>query len=134
MALKGSCHCRAVQYEIDGLDGPIRHCHCITCRKTQATSFNTSAIVARDRFRWISGQDKLSSYESSPGKFRHFCSVCGAHIVAEYPSRPVVILRLATLDDDPGIKPSEHIWTSHDVPWLTDGDNVKRYGEWYPGH
>src|SRR5215470_6155622 len=134
MTLKGSCLCRAVQYEADGLDSPIRHCHCTVCRKSHAAAFNTSAGVARAKFRWISGEDKLTSYESSPGKFRRFCSVCGAHVVAEYPSRPVVIVRIATLDDDPGARPAEHIWVSHDVPWLTDGDQVHRHREWYPGH
>jgi ADP-ribosyl-[dinitrogen reductase] hydrolase len=134
MPLKGSCLCQAVQYEADGLDSPIRHCHCTVCRKSHAAAFNTSAGVARSRFRWISGEDKLTSFESSPGKFRRFCSVCGAHIVAEYEDRPYVILRLATLDDDPRQRPAEHIWVSDNVPWLTDSGATGSYAGWYPGH
>lgn len=134
MSLKGSCLCKAVRYEIEGLDTPIRHCHCVSCRKSQAASFNTSAGVDRERFRWISGEDKLTSFESSPGKLRRFCSVCGSHIVAEYPARPLVVVRIATLDDDPGQKPLEHIFVSHAVPWLTDDDTVISHAEWYPGH
>jgi ADP-ribosyl-[dinitrogen reductase] hydrolase len=101
MTLEGSCLCKAVQYEADGLDSPISHCHCMTCRKSHAAAFNTAARVARSKFRWISGEDKLTAFESSPGKFRRFCSVCGAHIVAEYRDRDYLILRIATLDDDP---------------------------------
>ncbi|MFZ0571278.1 MAG: GFA family protein [Rhodomicrobium sp.] len=134
MSFKGSCLCKAVQYEIDGLDTPIRHCHCTSCRKSHAAAFNSSAGVARDRFRWISGEDKLSAFESSPGKLRRFCSICGAHIVAEYKDRPSLALRVATLDDDPGARPAAHIWTSHSVPWLTDGDGVAFHEEWHPGH
>ncbi len=134
MSFKGSCLCKTVQYEVDGLDTPIRHCHCTSCRKAHAAAFNSSAGVARERCRWILGEDKLSAFESSPGKLRRFCSICGTHIVAEYKDRPYLVLRAATLDSDPGARPVEHIWTSHSVPWLTDGDEVAFHGEWHPGH
>jgi ADP-ribosyl-[dinitrogen reductase] hydrolase len=32
------------------------------------------------------------------------------------------ILRVATLDADPVLRPVIHIWKSHDVPWLADDD------------
>jgi hypothetical protein len=54
--------------------------------------------------------------------------------VAEYPARPSVVVRVATLDDNPGAVPSEHIWTSHAVPWLIDTETTQAYPEWYPGH
>ncbi|HVK94148.1 MAG TPA: GFA family protein [Noviherbaspirillum sp.] len=74
--MKGSCLCKAVEYEIDRLDKPIGHCHCRTCRKAHAAAFATTAGVLREHFRWIRGQEKLSSFESSPGKLRRFCSIC----------------------------------------------------------
>lgn len=133
MPFKGSCLCKAVSYEIDQLDMPIGHCHCTTCRKAHASAFATTAGVMRDHFRWTSGQDRLRAYESSPGKLRHFCSQCGTHLVAERPAQPHVILRVPTLDDDPGLKPTMHIWTSHDAPWLVDDGDLPRYPEWQPG-
>lgn len=131
--MKGSCLCGAVAYEVDRLDMPIGHCHCRTCRKAHAAAYAPTAGVARDHFRWTRGEDRLSSFESSPGKSRHFCSVCGSHLVAERRGQPHVILRVATLDDDPGARPAVHIWRSHDVPWLWDGDDVVSYQEWPPG-
>ena len=125
--MKGSCLCGAVVYEIDGLDMPILHCHCSTCRKAHAAPFNSSAGVMREHFRWLQGQDKLSSYESSPGKRRYFCSVCGSHMVAERVAQPHVILRVATLDDDPQARPQAHIWVSHDVAWLEDEETTSYY-------
>ena len=116
--MKGSCHCGAVEYEIDSLDTGIEHCHCYTCRKAHAAAFNSSAGVKRSEFRWTKGEDKLTSYQSSPGKLRHFCSCCGSHLMAERVARDNVILRVATLDDDPGVTPVGHIWRAHDVPWL----------------
>ena len=134
MSLRGSCLCGAVQYEIDGIDLPVRHCHCVTCRKAQGAAFASTAGVARESFRWISGEDRLVAYELSPGKFRRFCSTCGSHIISEYPDRRYVMLRVATLDDDPGVRPSEHIWVSHSAPWLKDPKTVAYHDEWYPQH
>jgi len=44
-----------------------------------------------------------------------------------------VILRVATLDDDPGTQAVVHIWTSHDAPWLDDAPGAPGYPEWPPG-
>ena len=131
--MKGSCLCGAVEYEIDQFDMPIAHCHCRTCRKAHAAAFVSTAGVNREHFRWLKGEDKLTAFESSPGKLRFFCSVCGSHVVAERPTQAHVILRVATLDEDPGLKPAMHIWCSHDVPWLLDGEDVPSYHEWQPG-
>lgn len=116
--MRGSCLCGAVAYEVDRLDMPIVHCHCRTCRKAHGAAFASTAGVMREHFRWVQGQERLASYESSPGKFRHFCTVCGSHLVAERPGQPHVIVRVATLDDDPGVVASAHIWLEHDEPWL----------------
>ncbi|QHF44220.1 aldehyde-activating protein [Pseudomonas sp. S35] len=127
--LHGSCLCKAVQYQLDSLDMPISHCHCISCRKAHGAAFVTTAGVMREHFRWTQGEALLSSFESSPGKLRRFCSRCGSHLIAERGHQPHVIVRVATLDDDPGVRPTSHIWTAHDVPWLAHED-VERWDEW----
>ncbi|MDN3525603.1 GFA family protein [Halomonas sabkhae] len=131
--MKGSCLCGVVTYEVDRLDMPIGHCHCRTCQKAHAAAFATTAGVERPHFRWTSGEDGLSCYASSPGKRRWFCSACGTHLMAERTGQPHVILRVATLDEDPGERPVQHIWRSHDLPWLTFDDSQPSYDEWPPG-
>jgi ADP-ribosyl-[dinitrogen reductase] hydrolase len=131
--MQGRCLCGAVAYEIDQLDMPIGHCHCHTCRKAHAAAYASTAGVMREHFRWIRGEEQLTSFESSPGKLRRFCSVCGSHLVAERSHQPHVILRVATLDDDPGSRPLAHIWRSHDVAWLQDDAEVQSYPEWQAG-
>ena len=130
--MKGSCLCKAVEYEIDQLDMPIGHCSCQTCRKAHAAAFNSSAGVYHHHFRWLKGEEKLSAYESSPGKQRYFCSGCGSHLVATLNGRTHVILRVATLDDEPGQRPEVHIWKSHEVPWVAWGDALPSHAEWPP--
>jgi ADP-ribosyl-[dinitrogen reductase] hydrolase len=125
MSLQGQCLCGAIAWEVTQLDSVIVHCHCRTCRKAHASAYASTARVAREHFRWRRGEEKLGAYQSSPGKLRRFCAGCGSHLIAERSGVPYVILRVATPDDDPSMRPEMHIWTSHDVPW--PGEEVPRY-------
>ncbi|MCO6415337.1 GFA family protein [Siccirubricoccus sp. KC 17139] len=89
--------------------------------------------MARSRFRRLAGAEALRDFESSPGKLRRFCGRCGTHMLAERPAEPHVVLRVATLDDDPGLRPVLHVWTTHDVPWLSEETLAPRHPEWPPG-
>ena len=131
--MKGSCLCGAITYEVDAPGLAIGHCSCRTCRKAHGAAFATTARVPREKFKWLSGADKLTAFESSPGKNRHFCSVCGSQLIAERPAEPHVIVRVATLDEDPGSRPLIHIWRSHEVPWCAYEGGIKDFAEWPPG-
>ena len=130
--MKGSCLCGTIAYEAAAPGLAIGHCSCRTCRKAHAAPFTPTARVPRDKFRWLSGADKLRAFESSPGRHRHFCSVCGSHLIAERPAEPHVIVRVATLDEDPGSKPLIHIWRSHEVPWCAYEGEIKDFAEGPP--
>ena len=62
-------------------------------------------------------RDRLGAIESSPGKFRRFCTSCGSHIMAERVAQPVVLLRLGCLDTPITDRPQVHIWRSEGAPW-----------------
>jgi ADP-ribosyl-[dinitrogen reductase] hydrolase len=126
--------CKSIEYEVDRLASPIQHCACHTCRKAHAAAFNTAAAVKPEHFRWLKGEQLLKYYESSPGKKRYFCSNCGSQLIAKREGRDFWTLRVATLDDDPGVVPQMQIWGSHAAPWLYNGADVESYPEWEPGH
>lgn len=130
--MKGSCLCGAVAYEVTPYDMKIGHCSCRTCRKAHAAPFAATARVPRTHFKFTAGEDKLRAFESSPGRLRRFCSLCGSHVVAERPADPHVVLRVATLDDDPGARPLVHIWRSHEVPWCAYDGDIKDFSEGLP--
>lgn len=130
--MKGSCLCGAVTYEVDQFSGPIAHCSCVTCRKAHGAAFTTTAAAQHAHFRFTRGADHVASFRSSPDKARYFCPSCGTHLVAMRDGQPNVIVRVASLDDDPGLRAQFHIWTSHEVPWLEYRD-VPRFETWQPG-
>ena len=131
--MRGSCLCGQVAYSVERLLSAPRHCSCNTCRKAHAAAFNTSASVARAEFRWLRGERLISSFESSPGKHRFFCSVCGSQLIARRDGSDTIALRVATLDEDPEQTPKAHVWVSSEVPWLAHGSDVVRYDGWESG-
>ncbi len=127
--LNGSCLCGAVAYEVDAPLGAIVHCHCHTCRKAHGSAFSSVASVPRGKFRWLRGQDLLSVFESSPGKFRRFCSRCGSQIVAERTATENVLLRLGCLDTPETGEPLAHIWRSDCASWYDPKTALPEYAE-----
>ncbi|MEE9380101.1 MAG: GFA family protein [Hyphomonadaceae bacterium] len=115
--IKGSCLCGSVAYQADGPISPIVHCHCETCRKTHGSAFSSVATVPKAGFKWTQGEATLSSYESSQGKTRYFCSNCGSHIVAEREDADIMLLRMGCVEGDPGTRPAAHIWRSDAACW-----------------
>ncbi|KLT72147.1 aldehyde-activating protein [Neisseria arctica] len=129
--MQGSCLCGAVRYEADRIQY-IQLCHCRTCQKAQGAPYIAGGAVLRSDFRWLSGEHLLSAYESSPGKYRRFCSVCGTPIMSDRESLPHIALRVTTLDEDPGLRPSYHIWTQDDCPWTASSSDLPQHTQWPP--
>ena len=132
--LKGSCQCRAIEYEIDGRLGQIPCCHCSQCRKAQGSGNAVNAPVAANEFELKLGSEMLTEYESSPGKVRAFCSVCGSPIYSRLASKPEVLrIRLGTLDTPVHEGPSVHIFANSKAAWETICDGLPQYEGREPG-
>ncbi len=130
--IKGSCMCGEVTYAIKGEVGEITHCHCTTCRKAHGSAFSSVAGVQIDDFEFTSGKNQIKCYQSSSDKVRCFCSNCGSHIYAHKEGQKHYILRLGTLDDDPKVRPVNHIWVSLKAPWYDIEADCKlpKHDEW----
>lgn len=121
--LRGSCLCGSVRYEIRGPLSGALNCHCSQCRKAHGAAFRSRAAVRASDFVWLSGEDLVTYFESSPGNHRGFCKVCGANLISRFDDRNDYGLALGTLDDDPGLKPALHVFVGSKASWheITDG-------------
>jgi hypothetical protein len=131
--IRGSCLCGAIRFEIDRVRA-LTHCHCANCRKLCGAAFASYAHVDKDKFRWISGEDMLARYESSPGSSRVRCKVCGCQAPGQAPYLPTMSIPAGLLDDDPGVRPMLHVFTSSKAPWWTIADDLPQHEKWVPGH
>lgn len=132
--LRGSCLCGTIRYEVTGELGPIVFCHCSQCRKAQGAAFGANAAVKADDFRITAGENALTAFESSPGKTRAFCKVCGSPILSRLDSRPGVIrLRIGTLDSKIDARPVAHIFTASKSEWFAIHDDLPQHPQREPG-
>ena len=130
--LDGSCLCGVVHYVADCEPQPYGHCHCRTCRKAHGAAFSTVMGVPRASFRWISGEDNLSGYESSPGKIRYFCRTCGSQLVAARETADYILIRVGSLDTEIETRPQVHIWCSDAASWYDPRDKLPMLPEGVP--
>jgi hypothetical protein len=98
------------------------------CRKASGSSFATNMLVHEADFVVTAGQALIKAFRSSAGERRHFCSGCGSPIYSKARERPDRIsVRCGTLDSDPIVRPSEHIYTGSKAPWLEICDELPRF-------
>ncbi|MGI9554112.1 MAG: GFA family protein [Thermodesulfobacteriota bacterium] len=132
--LKGSCLCGNIHYQYTGDLGPVVMCHCSQCRKSSGTAFATNSPVDKSQFKIISGNEFICEYESSPGKFRAFCSNCGTPIYSRRESIPDQLrIRLGTVDTEVDERPSFHIFVSSKAGWYSILDELPQFPEFEQG-
>jgi hypothetical protein len=72
---KGGCHCGKVRFEVTApAQIEVGDCNCSMCARTGYLHL----MVPKSRFKLVSGDDVLTTYEFNTKTARHlFCSVCG---------------------------------------------------------
>ena len=80
MTYRGSCHCGAVAYEVEGeINGAIS-CNCSICQRKGSLLW----FVPREALRLLTPEDASRVYEFNKHAIRHrFCPICGIHPYAE---------------------------------------------------
>lgn len=130
---KGSCLCGKVGFEITGEIQDIIYCHCSQCRKAQGSAFATNGNVDAAAFKFTSGEDELTGYESSPGETKYFCKHCGSPIKSENESNPSIVrVRLGVIESDIIERPAAHIFVASKANWEDIEDELAQYETYEP--
>ena len=129
--LNGACMCGRIHYEITAQPRFMYNCYCGKCRAASGASFVTNVIVDAESFRVTAGKESLAAFESSPNKFRYFCSVCGSPIYSQgEKTKQVVSVRCGTLRQDPGTRVAYHAFVASKAPWVDIHDDESQFSEW----
>jgi hypothetical protein len=127
---KGSCLCGTVKYELDGPFEVMSHCHCSMCRKHHGAAFATFVTVPLSSFRWVAGEDALSTYQSSAYGKRTFCSKCGSVMPVVEADTGIAFCPAGNLDGELGIQPQSHRFVgSKASSWHTITDDLPQHEE-----
>lgn len=128
--ISGSCLCGTVTFTADPPATDMKHCHCSMCRKIHGSLFATYMNVTG--FQYTSGEDSVSSYASSEGLNRYFCTRCGSVLPEETKANGQCNLPAGLMDNDPEARPERHIFAESRLRWYDIPDDLPQtteYGE-----
>jgi hypothetical protein len=109
------------------------HCHCSRCRKGTGTGHATNLIADPSRFRFLSGEQAVTRYDVPTAKSfgKWFCSLCGCPVPRVSRNGAIMIIPAGSLDAEPGIKPTDHIFWGSRVSWGCASGGLPTHAE-YP--
>jgi hypothetical protein len=122
MAIRGSCLCGGVTFEIDRASWPTEFCHCNRCRKVSGTASLLTVRVATRDYRFLTGHDLVKTFAApilyQPPAYRSvFCAKCGSPVPPPQPEGEWLEIPAGSFDDDPGVRPDKHIFVECMPPW-----------------
>jgi hypothetical protein len=129
--LTGGCNCGAVRYEITAPLVSASYCHCRRCQRRTGAGASANGSTEPGSFRVIAGEDRLRAWRPEKGWEKWFCGDCGSALFsrsADDASR--VGVRLGSLDQDPGVRPTTRQFVAYAAPWepIPD-DDLPRFPE-----
>ncbi len=131
---RGSCVCGVVAFEIEGSPRLCRYCHCGRCRRARSAAHAANLGLAIEQLRFIRGEDRIASFRAAGAKFfaQSFCTACGGKVPRVDPERGIAIVPMGALDDDPGVRPTEHIFVADKAAWFEITDALPQHAAYAP--
>lgn len=128
MIITGECFCAAVKYQVDGKLHDARSCHCSRCRKAFSSQASAYALVEPQEFKWLSGEDLLTSYVGEHGFGLQFCRKCGSTLCGVF-NGTVHGITLGCINGDPDIEIGKHIYVGSKAQWEVIPEGVLQFEE-----
>jgi hypothetical protein len=130
---RGACLCGAITFEVAPPYRWFAHCHCSVCRKQHGALFSTGLGVARERFRWLTGEDQIVHYRVTGAFERPFCRHCGSALPADSHDPETLHVPAGLLDGELDGGPRTHIFVSSKSPCDTITDSLPQFAAYPPG-
>jgi hypothetical protein len=126
--LEGACYCGAVRYSLPDEFLYAANCHCSNCRRTTGSAFKPFAGIEREKLAILRGERDLLLYGDAAGHDAH-CGVCGSLLYSVVRDGAYVHVALGTLEGDPSVRPSRHIFVGSKAPWFSITDDLPQAEE-----
>jgi hypothetical protein len=128
-ALRGSCLCGGVKFEVAEAPDTLRYCHCESCKKLSGSIGTVNGRVPSRAIRILEGNDLLRTFQPAEGSAKTFCLACGSNLFGGgWPDSETASVRASALDDAFDARPSAHIFVRSVAAWeaLPD-DGLERF-------
>ena len=97
MNYKGSCHCGAIAFEVEGELKEVADCNCSICSRLGHLLW----FVPRSALRILTPESNIASYTFGTGTIKHrFCPRCGVHPFGEgsHDGHPMAAINVRCLE------------------------------------
>jgi hypothetical protein len=119
-ALRGSCLCGGVRFELADAPDRLRICHCESCKKLAGGGATANVRARSDSIRILEGEDLIQTYTPPEGSAKSFCLACGSNLFGGgWPESEYCSVRITTLEEPPRDLPVAHIFVRSVAPWET---------------
>jgi hypothetical protein len=113
----GRCLCGAVHFEARGRPKGIFWCHCNSCRRHSGAPVSVFVGFENDAVTVTEGA--ITTFKSSPGTTRGFCSRCGSTLTCATVHFPTEThYHVGAFDRAAELQPSKHFFANEQLPWL----------------
>jgi hypothetical protein len=127
--MTGRCLCGDVAFEVQ--EPPLRmfNCHCSRCRRSRGGAHATNLFYPMTALRWLRGENKIHHYALPGAKFfgTAFCERCGSFVPRIVAGRNAAVVPAGSLDGDPGIRPTAHVFVGSKAPWFEITDATPQF-------
>jgi hypothetical protein len=134
LPLTGGCNCGAVRFEVSAPLVAASYCHSGRRQRRSGAAASPNAHPAPGAFRIVKGEDRLRVSNPDDGGEKRFCEECGSSLFGRNQRHADPIgIRMGTIDEYPGIRPSVRQFVSSAAPWepIPD-DGLPRHPESRP--
>ncbi len=131
MSITGECFCGEISYRINGKLHDARSCHCSRCRKAFSAQASAYALVEKDDFEWVTGENLLTSYIGDHGFGLQFCRKCGSTLCGVY-KNVVHGITLGCVNGDPEVVIARHIYVGSRARWELIPEGAPVFDEGVP--
>jgi hypothetical protein len=128
-ALRGSCLCGGVRFEVAEAPDTLRYCHCESCKRLSGSIGTVNGRVPSSAIRILEGRDLLQTFEPAGGSAKTFCRACGSNLFGGgWPDSETASVRASALDDAFAARPSAHLFVRSVAAWETlPDDGLERF-------
>src|SRR3954468_12589226 len=127
--LSGRGYCGAVGYRVADEFRYALNCHCSNCRAATGSAFKPFAGIERERLELTDGGDALLIVGDDDLNDTR-CAACGSLLYSVVRDGAYVHVTLGTLVDEPGIRPTAHIFVGSKAPWFEITDDLPQHEEY----
>ena len=125
-AVRGSCLCGEVAFEVERPFDFFLNCHCSRCRKASGTAHSCEVIVKASALRWLRGEAQVVRFDlpSARSFATAFCKKCGCLMPHLTRSGREAIIPAGGFDEPLGAAPDRHVQCASRADWYVRGDGL----------